>query len=158
MPGPRRLWDSNVVLGFLAGSEEVREACTLIIEQARQGNLEIVVSTLAQAEVAYLQGVEPAETEARIREFFGRAYVIPAAFDIPVATVARTLIRLEWQQGRRLKPPDAVHLATAQQWKIPVLETTDGDLLRLDGLYGTPVIQVRRPVFEGQQPFSGLGP
>ena len=151
MPPPRRMWESNVVIGYLAGNEALRESCPLIVEQARQGELEIVVSTMVQVEVAYLEGLDPSEAEERIREFFGRRYIIPAAFDIPVAIAARRLIRREREQGRRIKPADAIHLATAEQWHIPILETVDTDLLRLDKQYGNPLITVRQPLYEGQQ-------
>lgn len=59
MATPRRLWDSSVIIGYLAGSLEVAEDSTLIVEQAEQGELEIVVSAMATIEVAYLEGSPP---------------------------------------------------------------------------------------------------
>lgn len=152
MPTPRRLWDSCVVLGYLAGQESLREECDLIIDQAWRGDIEIAVSTLAQVEVAYLKGTSVVESEQRIREFFGRKYIIPIAFDIPVAIAARRFVR-----DYGLKPPDAVHLATASQWGIPVLETIDADLLRMDGLAGNPAVVVRRPLYDGPKRMRGVG-
>ena len=109
------------------------------------------MSTIAQAEVAYLEGLPPEESEARIREFFSRDYVVTAAFDTPVARIARRFIR-----AHSLRPPDAIHLATADLWHIPILETTDDDLLRLNGQVGNPPITIRRPLYEGPQKLTGF--
>ena len=149
---PRRLWCSCIVLGYLSGQQDIQHDCELIINQAQGGDLEIIVSTLAQAEVAYIEGVLPDESERRIREFFSRDYIVTAAFDMPVARIARRLIR----DHARLRPPDAIHLATAALWNIPIVETTDPDLLRLDKITGNPPIVVRRPLYEGAQPLPGF--
>ena len=156
MPPQRRLWDSSVIIGYLAGEEAVYEHCRSIIEQAKRGEVEIVVSTLAAAEVAYLQGYSQEESEDMIREFFGRSYVIPMVVDIRLAAIARSLVS-KHKDVRRIKPADAIHLATAIQLNLPVLETTDADLLRFDGLEGNPAITVRRPLHEGPRRMPGLG-
>ena len=148
MPGQRRLWDSSVVIGYLGGQADIADACSNIISRAERGELEIVVSALATIEVAYLSGVDDQTSERLIREFFDRAYIIPVAVDVRIASIARHLVR-KYQGQPSLKPPDAAHLATAIQWKISVIETTDPDLLRLDGLEGIPSIAIRRPLQEG---------
>ncbi len=155
MPAPRRLWDSCVIIDYLAGRAEVGEACTKIIEQAERGELEIVVSALAEVEVAYLEGYDDQESEDMIRELFGRSYVISVAVDMRLASVARGLVR-KYRAGPRLKPPDATHLATAIQWNIPIIETTDPDLLRLDRREGSPPITIRQPTYEGPVRMPGM--
>ena len=155
MPLPRRLWDSCVIIDYLAGSAGVAEACNKIIAQAELGELEIVVSAMATIEVAYLEGSDDQDSEARIRELFGRSYIIPVAIDVQVASAARRLVR-KYRSDPKLKPPDAAHLATAIQWDIPVIETTDPDLLRLDRLEGTPPIAIRRPLHEGPMRMPGM--
>ena len=155
MPGQRRLWDSNVVISYLAGHPGVRDACSNIISKADQGELEIVVSAMATIEVAYLSGMNDQTSEMLIREFFDRDYIIPVAIDVRVAAIARGLVR-KYRGGPSLKPPDAAHLATAIQWKIPVLKTTDPDLLRLNGREGTPLVTIREPLFEGPFRMAGL--
>ena len=155
MPLPRRLWDSCVIIDYLAGSARVAEACSRIITQAEKGEIEIVVSTIATIEVAYLQGYDDQDSEARIRELFGRDYIIPISIDARVASEARKLVR-KYRSSTNLKPPDAAHLATAIQWEIPVIETTDPDLLKLDGLEGTPPITIRPPLYEGPMLMPGI--
>lgn len=89
MPGPRRLWDSCIVIGYLAGYEDLKPDCPQIIEQARLGRLEIAVSVIATIEVAYLEGYSDPTSEAMIQEFFGREYIIPIGIDTPIAPIAR---------------------------------------------------------------------
>ncbi|OGO06087.1 MAG: hypothetical protein A2Y60_00100, partial [Chloroflexi bacterium RBG_13_54_9] len=134
MAVPRRLWDSSVVIGYLSGQQDIKTDCNQIIEQAKGRQLEIVVSTIALAEAAYIPGLSPSDSESKLEEFFSREYVIPAAFDISLTKMVRRLIR----DHQGLKPPDAIHIASALQWQIPVIETTDPDLLKLDRKEGNP--------------------
>lgn len=151
MPSPRRLWDSCVVIGFLAGYEEIREDCELIIQAAERGEIEIVISQLTKVETAFLPGIGNSESESLIREFFGRDYIIPISVDDPVSTIARDLVRR--YQG--LKPPDAVQFASAILWGIPIVETTDPDLIELNEKEGSPPIAIRKPLFEGTRRLIG---
>ena len=155
MPPIRRLWDSSVILGYLAGHTEVAENCSRIIEQAQRGELEIVVSTMAATEVAYLEGSSDQDSEAKIRGFLSWDYIIPVALDVRVAATARELVR-RYRNGPKLKPADAIHLATALQLRISILETTDPDLLRLDRLEGNPLITIRLPLYEGPNRMPGM--
>ncbi len=148
MPPARRLWDSSVVIGYLAGYPELREQCELIIDSARRGEVEIVVSTLATIEAAYLAGYSNSDAETKILEFFGRRYVVLVQIDAPIAAIARDLVRRH-RDTRKIKPIDAVHLATAMQWKIPTVETMDEDLLRFEKVEGSPLIAVRKPLYAG---------
>ena len=154
MPPPRRLWDSSVIIGYLAGDESVSEHCQLIVEQAERGELEIVVSALAAAEVSFLEGYSEEDSEDIIREFFGRDYVILVAVDARTAAAARSLVS-RYRNEMRIKPADAIHLATAIQLSLSVLETTDNDLLRFSGLEGNPAIVVRAPLYEGPMQIPG---
>ena len=155
MPAQRRLWDTSVIIGYLAGEEDVAEACDNTIGRAERVEVEIVVSAMATIEVAYLEGLDDQDSEAKIRELFNREYIIPVAIDVGVAFIARELVR-KYKVGPKIKPPDAAHLATAIQWRIPMVETTDADLLRLDGLEGDPLITIRRPLYEGTLRMPGL--
>lgn len=149
---PRRLWDSNLVLSYLSGDPNIHRDCDLIIGQAERGELELAVSAIAEVEVAFLPQHPDTESEGIIREFFSRDYIVPIAYDTTVAEKARELIR----KYRHFKPYDAVHMATALLWHIPILETTDPDLLRLDQKEGNPLLIIRRPTYEGSQPLPFL--
>ena len=141
----RRAWCSCMVIDYLVGAERSRMACEQLIDRAKAGEIEIVVSALALAEVAKING--DAQAEHTIQEFFRRPYVIVAQLDWLVAEEARKMLRAV----PKLKAGDATHLATAVRWKIPVLETWDtDDLVPLDGKFGSPTVTVRTPVPEGQ--------
>ena len=131
MPGPRRLWDSSVVIGYLAGEVDLAEPCGDIIAAAKRGELQIALSIEAAIEVAYLKGYDDDVSEKTIRELLGREYIIPITVDLQVAAVARDLIRRH-KAPLKIHTKDATHLATAILWKIP-----DRSLLRFSGLEGT---------------------
>jgi len=105
---------------------------------------------IAEVESAYLEGYSDQESGARIKEFFSREYVIPVAVDTPLAALARQLIR-KYRKTHKVKPNDAVHLATAIKERILVIETTDPDLLALNGLEGNPPITIQRPKYAGRR-------
>lgn len=109
MAAPRRVvWCSCTILDYLSGAERAREQCGLIIEAARRGEVQIIVSTMAEIEVAKIDGVLPEEQEEMILEFFDREYVIRHSIDQRIAATARSLMRTYGLRG-----PDATHIATA---------------------------------------------
>jgi predicted nucleic acid-binding protein len=166
---PERLWDSSVVLAYLGGFLKAKTVCDLILQQGERDELLLHVSTMAQSEVAFLPGYSDAESEDKVKEFFSRKYIKTILFDILVARESRRLIRKyrsseNYSQSilcsncnrmiyKGLKPPDAVHLASALLWNIPILETYDPHLLKLNGKEGTPPIIIREPLYEGTLPF-----
>lgn len=155
MPASRRLWDSSVVIGYLAGDQRLNPVCPQIIQQAEGGETEILVSQMAVVETAYLRGLSDEDSERLIREFFGRDYIIPVNLDGPVSLIAQSLVR-KYRNNPGIKPPDAVHLASAIFWQIPVLETVDQPLTRFDQREGSPPISVRFPRYDGRQRIPGL--
>ena len=152
MPPLRRLWDSCVVIGYLAGDQRIYPVCCQIIRQAEQGEIEILVSQLAKSECAFIKGETDERSEQLIREFFGRDYIVSVNIDDAISSISRRLIRT-YREDPRIKPLDAIHLATAIQWKIPILETIDGPFARFDQLEGNPTVSVRWPQYDGQQQF-----
>lgn len=142
MPLPRRLWCSCTIIKYLAGSPEAAD-CEPITQQAAEGQLEIVVSILAEAEVIRVRADVGEVAEALIREFFGRNYVIRAALDVSIAEKARDIVR-----KYNLKPLDAVHVATALHHNIPILETFDDEMIEVSEKEGDPPLVIRRPVYE----------
>lgn len=155
MPPSRRVWCSCVILDYLKGESKVQAQCELIIEAGERGETEILVSALAECEVARIDPPLTDDAEAMIREFFGRPYVVRVVLDPPIAEIARELVRTYG-----LKGADAAHVATALHWNVPVFETTDGEVLRkLSGTSGRVLGQpltVREPLWEGQRRMDDL--
>ena len=129
---------------YLSGHPASQPECDLIIEEAERGGTEIVVSALAEAEVAKLDAETDERAESVIREFFGRSYIIRAALDPPVAQLARRLVR---RYG--LKPLDAVQIGTALRYGIAALETYDNGMIAISGREGNPPLVIRQPTYEG---------
>ena len=150
----RRLWDTSVIIDFLEGTSRASPSVPLIIEEARRGDTKIFVSTLAEAEVVKINGVLTAQQESMIAEFFSRSYVVRAQLDQRVAAIARRITRTTSLDPnmRTIKPPDAVHIATAERWGITVVECYDRPLEKTlaDHPNLLPGITVREPLYEGQ--------
>lgn len=139
----RRCWDSVCCLGWLKNEPDKAPACQTVIDLMDAGKVELVVSTLALAEVLWLRGHEriPQESKAKVRAFFRRSSVLVASVDLTTAELAQELV---WDYGVRSK--DAIHVATALLLKCVSLDTFDEDLWKLDGKLGdAPKLRIGRP-------------
>ena len=140
----------------MGGKDDHRTAVEGILGEADAGNVEIVVSTLAIAEVAYLEGMQDDVAAAtKIQEFFSRQYMIVAAVDEGIARTAQEIVR-KYRGRIKVSPRDAIHLATAVRLGIPIVETADDGFRRLDRQEGDPPVVVRHPLYEGSIPMPGV--
>lgn len=134
-------WDSCVFIDLLQQTPSRFEACDDLRLQAEQKKLIIVTSTFALAEVCKLPGKTVSEKERQlIIDFFENPYITVRQVDRRTAIRAGEIAR---QYG--LKPPDSVHVATAEEAKVPVIYTYDGKLLKKNGKIGTPPIRIEEP-------------
>lgn len=144
-----RYWDTGPFLALLKNEAHRMADVAPIIEAAEAGAVRLVTSGVTLVEVVKLDQklapVEvPPEDAEKIRRYFLRSYISIRTFDRPTATIARQLI---WDHG--LQTRDAMHLATAIRWKLPLLETFDvGDLVSLSGKVGNPAIEIRLPRYD----------
>ena len=161
MPNPpQRLWDTSVIIDFLEGTERAKPHVPLIIEQARRGEAQIVVSAFAEVEVVKIDGVLTDDQEEMISEFFSRSYIVRAQLDSRVAAIARRITRVSSlaPDMQTIKPKDAVHVATAMRWSIPIFECYDRPLITTLTQHPSlvPGVTVRKPLYEGQSRAQGL--
>ncbi len=117
----------NVVVG--GNLEDRYTMCRSVINVASNGGVEIIVSGLCFVEVCKNPGVN-ASSEDKIAAFFENDYIVAVAVDRYVGTRARGLMLAKYPG---LKPPDAVHLATALITNADEFNTFDDALLALDG-------------------------
>ena len=106
-----RYWDSCNWISLIAEDEVERaDICERILEDASTGNTRVITSTLTLAEVIRRRGspILPESEESTIIRFFEQSYL--AVYDV-TRTVAERARYLSRAYG--LKPPDAIHLATA---------------------------------------------
>ena len=155
MPVTSRVWDTSVIIDYLEGTERAREHVPFIISEVERGETRILVSAYAEVEVVRLDSALTDTEEDMIREFFRRSYVYRCQLDSRTAEIARHIARLSSRDDkvRTVKPKDAVHVATAIRWNIPIFEAFDDDLM--DGVKAAPhilpgALTLRRPQFEGQ--------
>jgi predicted nucleic acid-binding protein len=144
MSVPRRYWDSGVFLALLLPEPERFPECRSVLKAAEKGHVQIVTSALTLTELIHLKGkpkLHKDEHEAKIRGFFQHQYIIIREVDRFIAEQARDLI---WRHG--LHPKDAIHVATALRWRIPILDTFDDtDLLPLNRKLGNPPLEIGHP-------------
>jgi predicted nucleic acid-binding protein len=158
MPDPFFYWDSCVFLSYINGDDPSRmQNISALLEDAEKGKLRIATSTLSVAEVAYARqeqdnAILDPIIEAQIDALWTIGGPVTLADVSPlVAESARDLIRLgipmqpdQW----KLKPEDAIHLATAQLLQVDAVHTYDDKWDRYASIIGQPV---SRPVASNPQ-------
>lgn len=135
----RRLyWDSCVFLSYVDGNADRAPTLEAILEEARQGKVEIVTSTASVTEVAFgsvemdRRALDP-EIQALIEGFWvPDSPVRLAEVSVLVVEGARDLMRTAIPAGTKVpKPMDAIHVATALRLKVNEFHTYDEPLLKI---------------------------
>jgi predicted nucleic acid-binding protein len=104
--------------------------CPPVLDAAERGVIEIVVSAIALVEVLARNRTGGIDDQ-RVRDFFDNDYILLVNVDKHLGDFARRLM-LAGHPG--LKPPDAIHLATACIANVDQFHTLDDRLLALDGV------------------------
>ena len=127
-------WDACLFLDYLNASPEGVEIVSPLVASARLGDIDIVTSTISIAEVAYVtrelaQGPDP-RVESGIDSMFRDVSLLTLVeYDQEIGAAARGLIRRTLQRSKRIKPMDAIHLATAMSVGAEIFYTFDDSLL-----------------------------
>lgn len=137
---PRRVyWDACVWIAVIvrekiaAGTSDRDTLCRAVLAEAIKGKIEILTSTLSLVEVCKSSEIRTGSDD-QLAAFFENDYILLMNLDRSVGEYARALM-MKGHSG--LKPPDAVHLASAVLGSASEFHTFDGDgnkpgLLRLD--------------------------
>jgi predicted nucleic acid-binding protein len=102
-----------------------------VLDAAERGIIEIVVSAIALVEVLARNRTTGIDDQ-RVRDFFDNDYILLVNVDKQLGDFAR---RLMLADHPGLKPPDAIHLATACVANVDEFHTFDDRLLALDGVF-----------------------
>jgi predicted nucleic acid-binding protein len=146
---PRRVyWDANVPLSYLNGVPDRVPILDELFRQARAKEIELLTSSISRVEVAYIQsekqaGVLDQQTEEALDALWSPPSPIKTVefYDL-IGDKARVLMRQGISQGwGKLKPMDAIHLATAQQMAVAEFHTYCDRLLKWTGALGFPVTE-----------------
>lgn len=129
-------WDSNLFLSYLEGTPGRFETIQATIVEAELGEVRIYTSTISVAEVAFAgterttEVLDPAVAEAIALLGTDRLLtLVEVAYDLALAV-----------RGPRLKPMDAVHLATARHLTVSRMLTYDRQLHKHSNRLGFPIL------------------
>lgn len=125
-------WDSNAFSGHLNDEADKVAECEPVLKEGEKGHILLVTSALTIAEVLFIRpgGPKlPPEKREAVERFFKADYITVRNVTRATAELARDVF---WDHG--IKPKDAIHVATACLFNIPVLHTFDGDLLSKSGI------------------------
>lgn len=142
---PRYYWDSCVFLSYIEGTPDRVDDIEAVLLEAEEGKIEIYTSTVSVAEVAFAKQEKDgraldAATEARIESLWmAPSPVILVEFHRLIANDARRLVRASMVQKLKLKPMDAIHMATAERMQALALHTYDGPMMANAPLVGYPI-------------------
>lgn len=137
-----RYWDASAFLGYINEEDGRVDDCRCLLESAANGEFKIITSAHTLTEVIKKKDHDAIgkEKEQLILDLFEPelAHIVVVNFDRFLAEKARSLI---WDHG--LKSVDAIHVATALQKEVPVLNTYDERMLGLNG--AIPQLAIEKP-------------
>lgn len=156
---PLVYWDACVPLSYINGEvDRLSQIEALLAESGK--TLQLVTSILSITEVAAAKieqdgKVLDADIEAKINSLWEVESPIEVVeFYELIAEDAKKLMRQGIPKGWKLKPPDAIHLATADRLKVSAFHTYDPALEKYSQLTQTK-FPIGPPVAE--QPVLVLG-
>ncbi len=153
MPGdvPASYWDACLFLSYIEGARDRTADLRELLEQAHAGKRRIATSVLSMTEVAFAKEEKDSRTLSPEVEHGIDALWVPGSpvkmveLHPSLAREARGLIRQALTNGQNLRPPDAIHLASALELDVDEFLTYDTKLLQMEKLVGIPI---RKPIVE----------
>lgn len=140
MPKPARVyWDACTWIAYInsekvvplrsGGTENRFSMCSSVFELAKKSKIEIVTSAFTLAEVCKSADILSSPLD-NLASFFERSYILLIPVDLQIGRLAQNY---QTSGLGGLKPPDAVHLASARRASVQEFHTFDDKILSLDG-------------------------
>lgn len=149
-------WDSDCIIAYLQNEAGKADQCSYLLERADRGEVIVITSTLAIAEVLWMRGGPKIGREKAeiVNKFFRRSIFRVVDVTRKIAERAQLLV---WEND--IRPKDAIHVATALQSGVLFLETFDASLIKRSGSVGEKPLLIREPVpaREPRLPFPSRG-
>lgn len=126
------------------------DMCRRVLRRAADRELELATSAYTLSEVCKTP-VDPTSPALNLPAFFDQPYILLIAVDKQIGLKAQSL---QAAGVAGLKPQDAIHVASALVWSVPLLHTFDGKLLGLDKVLTMDdgnQLRIRRPTEEDDQ-------
>ncbi len=157
MPNPPKLiyWDSDVFISRFQKWPGRIDVLRKFTDAAERNEINLVVSTFSLTEIAKVPGLygDPAKDKplkekqlAKVSAYFENDYIVVRPLTVDIAEMAR-----EYVCKHGIKPGDAVHVATAIYWNVPLLHSYDERLCKRNGLIGDPPLVIENPIWRGQE-------
>lgn len=151
MPGKLRVyWDSCVFLHYIEGTPQHLPILDQILKRAQpSGDIELVTSTLSISEVAFAEPertrrmLDPEVIKALDALWNDQSVINLVDVSILVTTEARDIVRRSIEVKPIvpiMKPPDAIHLATAKRMHVYEFHTYDDKVLKHSHIHGFPIV------------------
>ena len=119
--------ETSVFLAIIKGEKGRVDTCRAVLDDGRTRTTKTITSALTLAEVVRgPDGVLPAKAEDTIKGFFRLSWLHVIDVDRIIANRARDVAR-----DHGLKPPDAIHVATALERGAKTLFTFDDKILKV---------------------------
>ena len=154
MPGNYKsvYWDANVFLSYVNAAPGRMPVLSALMEQSAGGEITIYTSAFSRVEVAFTDSEQQSrapnpEIENLLDDLWANRNVVRAIEIVPPITLAaRGLMRDAIARGWSLKPPDAIHLATAQWmpragFSVDEFHTYDASLFRYADVVGCDIVE-----------------
>jgi len=144
-------WDSCAFISRIQGNPDRIKMLEHFTDKAAEGEIQIVTSSLTVAEVCFINREGSLDEKLRdidtISRFFDNDYIYIVQVSRQISTEAAKI-----GVQHKVKPPDAIHLATALHSDCQVVHTYDATrLLKLDGKVGIPPLTICKPSIQFQQ-------
>ena len=149
-------WDANNFLSYINDNPERTPVLEALLENSTTGSIQLYTSEVSRVEVAFAaveqqQQALDQQTEEQIDGFWtDPEALIMVEHHAGISRIARALIREAITRGWRLKPLDAIHLATTQ-WLLSVgiqvgeFHTYDKNLEKYGSLVGFIICEPYTP-------------
>lgn len=143
-------FDSCVFLAWLREEQGRVDIVASLFQEAKDGKLKILTSTLAIAEVLNINGLKspiPKENREMVKGLFANEWIFPENVTRRVSEVAQELV---WEYG--IDPKDAIHIATAILHGVGTVYSYDDPLLKkgfVKTTYGSIVVAIPTPPPQG---------
>lgn len=140
-------WDACVFHALFSEEKGRVDVCRKIIGAAQRDEIHIYTSAITAVEVVWLKNLDrmSPKHEQTIQKVFEHKFIRIVTCDRGMAAEAR---RLLWQYPK-LKPKDAIHVASAISQTVDVMHSYDDDDLvkPLSGKIGNPPMKICHPEY-----------
>lgn len=118
---PQRVYfDANVFIAYLANEARRAPVVASLLEDAGRGRVELLTSVLSVTEVAFVasdhaSGDSDADADEIAKLWIAESPIKLTDVSMRIAERAREIVRVSRRSSMKgVKPPDAIHLATAE--------------------------------------------